>query len=69
MSQKEKAISKINTRIREIEELIKDVKRHDWNELVTERNSLSVNIKKLKERFTPKHTGYMDSWNVRKFNV
>jgi regulator of replication initiation timing len=69
MSQKEKAISKINTRIREIEELIKDVKRHDWNELVTERNSLSVNIKKLKERFTPKNTACAESWNIRKFNL
>ncbi len=47
--EKQKAIDKIKARIREIEQLIKDVKRVDWINLVTERNSLYADLKRMRE--------------------
>jgi hypothetical protein len=70
-TQKEKAVNKIKSRIREIEEQLKDVSRVDWWQLVNERNSLSVNLKGMKNNPTKykRKKPYMNTVSVKQWGV
>lgn len=68
-TQKEKAVNKIKSRISEIEEQLKDVRRVDWWQLVNERNSLSVNLKGMKSNRSKyqRKKPYMNTVSIKKW--
>ncbi len=68
---KEKAIAKITARIEEINDLIKDITLPNWCDLVTERNRLSVNLKRMKESRSKyqRRKPYINTVSVKQWGV
>jgi hypothetical protein len=64
-----KQIEQTRTKIADIGEQLKDTSLPNWHELASQRNSLSVDLKRLTQRVLPKNTSHIESWNLREFNI
>lgn len=70
-NEKQKSIKKAKARIKEIEQLLKDVSRPNWISLVTERNSLSVTLKRMKQSRSKyeRQKPYINTVSLRKWGI